>query len=48
MHKKLNSDNKAVYLKKKTWILSVSYAQEKTYKLTTFSVSCDYFLFVLR
>ena len=43
MHKKFNSDNKAVYLKKRTWILSVSYAEEKTYILTTFSASCDEF-----
>ena len=41
MHKKFNSDNKAVYLKKRTWILSVSYAEEKTYILTTFSASYD-------
>ena len=31
MHKKFNSDNKAVYLKERTWILSASYAEEKTY-----------------
>ena len=43
MHKKFNSDNKAVYLKKRTWILSVSYAEEKTYILTTFSASYDEF-----
>ena len=43
MHKKFNSDNKAMYLKKITWILSVSYAEEKTYILTAFSASCDEF-----
>ena len=52
MHKKFNSDNKAVYLKERTWILSVSYAEEKTYIITTFSASCDKFftcfLFILR
>ena len=41
MHKRFNSDNKAMYLKKVTWILSVNYAEEKTYILTTFSASCD-------
>ena len=46
MHKKFNSDNKAVYLKKRTWILSVSYAKEKTCILTTFSTSCDEFFYL--
>ena len=45
MHKKFNSDNKAVYLKKRTGILSVSYAEEK-HILTTFSASCDEFFYL--